>query len=417
MSKTNSAAGPSRTMGFTEFVLLMALAMSLVALSIDTILPALPMVGTYFGVERPNDLQFMVTALFAGLSIGQLVAGPLSDSFGRKIMMHVGLTIFLAGSLLSYFAASYELMLIGRFIQGIGAASPRIVTTAMVRDRYVGRDMARVMSYIMGVFILVPILAPSIGLGVMMLADWHAIFTVFMVIAVVLFIWAYTRLDETLAPEDRRPFTVSSILRGMALVCRNRMSMCYMISSGLIFGGLMGYINSSQQIFQSYYDTGDMFALYFGLGAASLGLAFFVNARIVRAVGMRYVVLRSMALMAVFCSAFIAYEFIQNGSQVPLAVFVIFMMAVSFCMGMCFGNLNALAMVPMGHLAGLASAVIGASSLVVALIVGNLVGQSYDGDLYALSIGFLATALLSLVLMGLAEGRPQDAEEIPIEKC
>jgi len=388
--------------GFTEFVMLMALAMSLVALAIDSILPAFPLIGENFGIERSNDLQYLIAALFGGLSIGQLVAGPLSDTIGRKRALYIGLIIFILGSLIAYAAPSFEIMLIGRFIQGLGAAAPRIVTIAMVRDRYVGRDMARVMSYIMGVFILVPILAPSVGLAVIKVADWHAIFLGYAVITMIIFVWSALRLDETLSAENKRAFTMNVIFNGVKQVCTNRMCMCYTIASGFIFGGLMGYVNSSQQIYQEYYDTGDMFAIYFGIGAASLGVAFFANAAIVRRLGMRWVIIRSMLGVLVFSSLFIAYEMI-NGGVVPLPLFVGFMMIISFCLGMCFGNLNALAMVPMGHLAGIASAVIGAASLVVALIVGNSIGQLFSDNLYPLSVGFVITAVASLLLIKFAE--------------
>lgn len=400
---------------FAEFVMLMALAMSLVALSIDSILPAFPMIGATFGIERSNDLQYLIAFLFAGLSVGQLIAGPLSDTIGRKRALYAGLIIFIIGSLIAYVAPSFEIMLFGRFIQGLGAAAPRIVTVAMVRDRYVGRDMARVMSYIMGVFILVPILAPSVGLAVIKVADWHSIFLGYAVIAMITYVWSAARLEETLAVENKRPFTLKVIGHGIKQVCTNRMCVCYTIASGFMFGGLMGYVNSSQQIYQEYYDTGDMFAIYFGVGAASLGVSFFVNAMVVKRVGMRWVIIRSMLGLFVTSALFIGYEAL-NGGAVPLPVFVGFMSVVSFCMGMCFGNLNALAMVPMGHLAGIASAVIGAASLVVALFVGNSIGQLFSDNLYPLSIGFFLTALVSLALIFFAEAKPEAAQEIPAEK-
>lgn len=401
--------------GFKEFVILLALAMSLVALSIDSILPALPMVGEGYGVTRENDLQFLITTLFAGLCIGQLFAGPLSDALGRKKALYIGLAVFSVGTLISLFSTDYTVMLAGRFIQGLGAASPRIVSIAMVRDRYVGRDMAKVMSYIMGVFILVPVLAPSVGQAVMMLAGWRAIFIFYMVIAFIVFLWSAYRLEETMAPEDKRPFTLPSIIKGVGIVCSNRMAVCYTIAAGFVFGGLLGYVNTSQQIFQGYYDTGDLFPIYFGVGAASLGVSFFINASIVKKYGMRLVVLSSMAAMSVIAFAFIGYEFLA-GDHVPLPVFLGFIVVSSFFMGMCFGNLNALAMVPMGHLAGMASAVIGAVSLVFALIVSSLVGQFYDGSLYPLSFGFLAAGVCSLGLMYFAESNPGEAEIIALNE-
>ena len=411
-----STGQPQPKASFGEFVTILALAMSLVALTIDSILPALPQVGESYDLTRPNDLQYLITVLFVGLSIGQLIAGPLSDALGRKPALYIGLIVFMIGTLISYISTDYTLMLVGRFIQGLGAAAPRIVTMAMVRDRYVGRDMARVMSYIMGVFILVPILAPAVGQGVMMIAGWRAIFLFYLIIAGLVFIWGGMRLEETRAPEDKRDFKLKTILGGVKTVCANRMTICYTISAGFIFGGLLGYVNTAQQIFQDYYDTGEMFPIFFGIGAASLGISFFVNARIVKQFGMRYVVLRSMVAMGVISVAFLGYELMVHGA-VPLAAFTGYIMLSSFCMGMCFGNLNALAMVPMGHIAGMASAVIGAVSLVFSISISALVGQFYSGDLYPVTLGFLASAVLSLGLMFFAEAKPEDEENIPLEKC
>jgi len=388
---------------FAEFVAMLALCMSLVALSIDTILPALPDIATAFDIGRLNDQQYMITFLFAGLAIGQLVAGPLSDSLGRKAGIYLGIVIFVIGSLISYFSSTYELMLAGRFIQGLGASSPRVVTIAMVRDRYEGRDMARVMSYIMGVFILVPTLAPAFGQAIMYLADWRSIFLVFVAIALAILLWVGLRSEETLSPQDKRPFTLPVIWGGLVTVCTNKMTVCYTVSAGLIFGALMGYINSAQQIFQNLYNVGDMFALYFGITALTLGVAFFINARLVRRLGMRRVVIWS--LMALLCVAvtFGVFEYSAHGN-VSLLGFVVFMMASSFCMGMCFGNFNALAMVPMGHMAGIASSVIGAVSLVVAIMLGGAIGQFYDGTLMPLTCGILGASVIALLFAKIAEG-------------
>ena len=387
---------------FFEFVSLLALCMSLVALSIDTMLPGLSDIGESFDVTRPNSQQFVISFLFAGLAIGQLFAGPLSDSIGRKKAIYAGLALFIVGSLLSYFSPSFELMLAGRFIQGFGASAPRVVTIAMVRDRYEGRNMARVMSYIMGIFILVPAVAPSIGQLIINISNWHTIFLFFISIAIINFIWLAMRLQETLHPEDRRPFTLPSIFSGMKTVCSNRMTMCYTISSGFIFGAFLGYLNSSQQIFQVHYDVGDMFAIYFGMIALAIGAAFFVNAKLVRKFGMRYLVTASLIVMAALAMAFSVFEICVSGN-VPLFVFVAYIMASAFCMGMLFGNMNTLAMIPMGHLAGIASAVIGCVSLVVAASVGAGIGQMYNGSLVPMTTGFVVLSLASLILMHFAE--------------
>lgn len=388
--------------GFVEFVLLLALTMSLVALSIDAMLPGLPHIAETFGVVRENYEQFVITALFAGLSVGQLLAGPISDSLGRKKAIYIGLVFFILGSLLAYFSTSYEMLLAGRFIQGLGAAAPRIVTIAIVRDRYEGRDMARVMSYIMGVFIFVPAIAPTMGQAVMMFADWRAVFLVFIALAVAIFLWISARLTETLHPQDVRPFTVPVIWNGLKTVCSNRMTVCYMIAAGFVFGAFIGYLNSSQLIFQNYYAVGEMFPLFFALTALPLGAAFFVNARLVKTYGMRMVILWALIAMAGLAVAFVGFE-LWSHMPVPLPVFMVFMIGSAFCMGMCFGNFNALAMVPMGHLAGMASSVIGCVSLVVSMVSGGIIGQMYDGSLMPVSTGFLVLSSCSLLMMYMAE--------------
>lgn len=408
MSVTSVSNHSKKTpIGFAEFVALLALTMSLVALSIDTILPALPLIGEEYNLVRLNDQQFMITALFAGLSIGQLIAGPLSDSIGRKPSIFIGLAVFASGTLLSYLSTDYNWMLAGRFIQGLGASAPRIVSIAMVRDRYVGREMARVMSYILGVFILVPILAPAVGLAVIKVADWRSIFILYLVIATIIFTWGSLRLEETMSEEDKKPFRLPVIWSGLVTVCTNRVTICYTVAAGFAFGSLLGYINTAQQIFQNYYKVGDLFPLYFAAGAVSLGISFFVNGSIVRKLGMRFVVLRSMVTLLIAALAFIIFEtFIMPA--VPFSAFLLFIVVSSFCLGLCFGNFNALAMVPMGHIAGMASAVIGAVSLVFAIAISSIVGQLYDGSLYALSAGFLAAAILSIVMIKLAEPHSQE---------
>lgn len=388
--------------GFAEFVALMALCMSLVALSIDTILPALTDIAQSYGVTRLNSQQFLISFLFAGLALGQLIAGPLSDSIGRKKAVYVGLLVFLFGTILSYCAPSYEMMLAGRFLQGVGAGGPRIVSVTIVRDRYEGREMARVMSYIMGVFIMLPAIAPTFGQGLMHVFNWQAIFLFLMVVCAMVFAWLSTRMEETLKPEDKRAFTVPVIWGGIKAVCANKMTLCYMIAAGLIFGAFLGYLNSAQQIFLGYYDTGKRFPQYFAMIVLALGAAFVLNARFVKKFGMRKLITWALMGMVSCASLFAGYEMLNPG-PVPMAVFLIFIMAVCFCMGMLFGNFNALAMVPMGHMAGIASAVIGCVSLLIASIAGSIIGQMYNDTLLPVTCGFLVLGLISLGLMLLNE--------------
>jgi len=400
---------PKSQIGFAEFVALLALCMSMIAMSIDTILPALPAIGQEFGITRANSQQFMITALFIGLSIGQLIIGPLSDSIGRKRAIYIGLSMLIVGSILSYSAPNYEIMLLGRFIQGLGGAAPRVITLAIVRDQYEGRRMARVMSFIMGVFIIIPALAPTIGQGLMMLAGWHSIFLFFILMAMIALLWMRFRLVETLHPEDRRPFTPRSIRSGIQVVCGNKVTICYTISAGFIFGGFLGYLNSSQQVFQSYYDSGALFPLYFGMVALSLSAASFINARIVEHFGMRYITRRALIGMAALALVFAIWEGMTHGI-VPLPLFLGYIMLSTFCMGMSFGNMNALAMEPMGHYAGIASAVVGAFSTFISVTAGAIIGQMYNDTLIPLTAGFLIMSTGSLLMMVWAEHHERQNE-------
>jgi MFS transporter, DHA1 family, multidrug resistance protein len=387
---------------FVEFVALLAFCMSLVGLSIDGILPALPEIAHHFAITRANTEQFVITALFAGLAAGQLLAGPISDSFGRKRAIYAGLALFVAGCAVAYFAPCFEIFLLGRFMQGLGTAGPRVVTVAIVRDKYEGRDMARVMSIIMACFVVVPAIAPAIGQAVMLFVGWKMVFVLFSVIAAGLYVWILLRLEETLKPEDVRKFDLSTILGGIAQVCRNKICMSYTVCSGLMFGAFMGYLNSAQLIFQVHYVVGEMFPLYFAVGAITIGLASVTNALFVKKFGMRAVILRALIAMAVFAAVFIVLE-VGLAGAVPLALFLSYIALSAFCMGLLFGNFNALAMGPMGHLAGMASAVIGCLSLVVAMAAGGIIGQLYNGSLFPVSFGFLGLAIVSLLLMRVAE--------------
>ncbi len=407
-SSSPSTEGQCPARSFNEFVAMLALCMSLVALSIDTILPAMQDIGREFSVPGENTQQFIITALFAGLSLGQLIVGPLSDRLGRKVTIFYGLGLFVIGSLLCIVASDFNLFLAARFIQGMGAAAPRVLVIAIVRDRYEGRVMAKVISYVMGIFICLPAIAPTIGQAFLMVAPWRGIFVLLMAIAAVIFVWLFLRLDETLHEEDRRPFTLLSLWQGIKTVCTNRMTLCYMVSAGFIFGAFMGYLNSSQQIFQSYYDLGDKFPLYFGATAAAIGAAFFTNAQLVERYGMRAVIVTALIAMAIAGGIFGLYEIIVHG-QVPLPAFMIYMLISAFCMGMLFGNFNALAMVPMGHIAGMASAVIGCVSLVIAAGFGALIGQMFDNSLTPVTAGFFGLSLASLVMMYFAEKGTENA--------
>jgi DHA1 family bicyclomycin/chloramphenicol resistance-like MFS transporter len=269
-----------------EFVALMAFTMSLVALSIDAMLPAFPQMTQDLQVAQANDIQLVVSMLFIGLAIGQLFYGPLSDSIGRKPAIYIGFVLFILGSLLSMSASDFSTMLAGRLLQGIGAAGPRTVAVALIRDRFHGSEMARVMSFIMTVFILVPIFAPALGQAILIFAGWRSIFGAFVVLALSTLVWLSLRQAETLAKDQRRPFTLRNVKAALLEVMKSRMAMIYMLVAGCISGAFLSYLNTSQHIFQVQYGLGTQFPIYFGVLAVAVGIASLLNSRLVMRFGM-----------------------------------------------------------------------------------------------------------------------------------
>ncbi len=384
--------------GFGEFVALMAMMMSLVALSIDAILPALPDIGRDLGVVRANDTQLVISLLFLGFAAGQLIYGPLSDAVGRKPTVYLGFGIIAVGSILSLTGTSFPMMLAGRFLQGVGVAGPRTVTLALVRDRYEGRTMARVMSFVMGIFILAPVVAPALGQGVLLFAGWRAIFGFYLGLVVVVSIWFGIRQPETLAPDRRIPFTAARIAAAAREVLFNRVAFGYTIASGFVFGSFVGYLNSSQQIFQQLYGLGRLFPLYFGIGALSVGCASFVNAGLVMKHGMQLLAVRALQSVSGLSVAFFALAYALGG-QPPLWLFMIYLLLVFFSVGILFGNLNALAMQPVGHVAGTGAAIIGSLATFISIVLGTAVGQAYNGTILPLVGGFAGFSIASLLVV------------------
>lgn len=378
-----------------EFVVLLALTISLVALAIDSMLPALSNISADLGVSNPNDRQMIITILFAGFGIAQILYGPISDSVGRKPAIYAGFVIFILGSILCILSNDFTTMLVGRFLQGFGAAGPRTVVVAMVRDRYEGRAMARIMSLVTSVFILVPVLAPSLGQGILLVSNWRAIFWLLLTLGVVTSVWFALRQEETLIHERRRELSFVRILRAIGETCRNRISFGYMMATGLVFGAFVGYLASAQQIFQEMYGMGKLFPLCFGALAATLGAASLTNAKLVMRYGMRKLSNRALWAHTLLSLVFAVLAFFFAG-QPPFWLFMAYMMTIFFMIGLLFGNFNALAMAPLGHIAGVGAAVIGALTTFVSAGCGAVIGYAYQGTILPLSVGFAILGVLSL---------------------
>ena len=376
--------------------------MSLTALSIDAMLPALAQIGSDLNVQNANDRQLVVSMIFLGLAIGQLFFGPLSDKTGRKPAIYAGLACFMVGSLMSAFAVSFPMMLFGRFLQGAGVSAPRAVTLALVRDQYEGRAMARVMSFVMTVFILVPMIAPSLGQAILLFTGWRSIFGSFVVLAVITLVWFAFRQPETLAPENRVPFSFQRIVKTTLEITKIRPALGYTVTAGLIGGAHLGYLNSAQQIFQEQYDLRELFPLYFAVIAFSIGLASFVNAQLVMRFGMRSLVRWSLLGIFGLSGALLGLILFVAG-QPPLWLLMAYLMLVFFCIGILFGNMNSLAMEPLGHVAGTGAAVVGFLSTMISVLLGTMIGRSYNGTVVPLIAGLGILAVLSIFVVRWAD--------------
>jgi DHA1 family bicyclomycin/chloramphenicol resistance-like MFS transporter len=391
MTPNQNQSSPS----YLEFVILVSMMMSLMALSIDAMLPALPQIGSDLNVPNANDRQLVVSTIFLGVAVGQLFFGPLSDKTGRKPAMYMGYSLYICGSLLSAFANTFPMMLFGRMLQGIGISEPRAVLLALVRDLYKGRLMAQVMSFVSTVLLLIPMVAPTLGQAILLHAGWRSIFFSFVLMALITLIWFALRMPETLSPENHKPFSLKRIVDTTIEIIKIRPAFGYTISIGLISGAFLGYLNSAQQLFQEHYALGEKFPLYFALIALSIGLATFLNARLVIRLGMRFLVRRSLIVIFGLSTLHLGIAIMTSG-HLPLWLVMAYLMTTFFCVGILFGNQNALAMEPLGHLAGIGAAIVGSLSTLISIPLGTLIGRSYNGTAIPMIIGITVLSGLSL---------------------
>ena len=398
-----NATGTGPALRTAEFVPLVALLMALVALSTDGMLPALSVMGRDLRVPHENDVQYVVTSLFIGLGIGQLCFGPLSDSIGRKNAIHAGLVVFMIGCLIAVFATDFEMMIAGRMLQGIGVAGPRVVTVALVRDQYEGRRMARLMSFAMAVFIFVPTVAPALGQVILWVGGWRSIFAGFLLIAAVACAWLALRQPETLPVDRRRPLAPRVIGHAVLEIVRLRTALGFTLATGLVFAPFIAYLSTAPQIFQGAYRTGDLFPVYFGALALGIGCVFLVNGRLVMKYGMRPLV--KAALVSSTLSSLVGFVLVAFCDGLPpLWLFMAYLMITFACVGLLFGNLNALAMEPLGHIAGVGASVVASISTFISVPLGAVVGQMFDGTMYALVGSFAIFSAGALVAVRWAAG-------------
>lgn len=388
---------------FGEFVALVAFMMGLTAFAVDNVLPAFPALGRSFSVTDPNELQLLVYVYMLGFGATHLVYGPAADILGRRPAYLAGLAVFLVGCVAAMLAPNFETLLAARGLQGSGAAAGRVIAVAIVRDRFAGREMARVMSLTMMVFITVPVLAPAVGALLLLVGDWHGIFASMLVLGGALGLWFAYRMPETLRDENRRSFSARQIFAAFRETATSRAAFGYSTAFGLTFGALMSYVGSSQQIFATdVYQLGALFPLAFGSIAVMMGLAALVNSRLVRRFGMHRISHASMlafaVLSAVQCLVAFAYE-----GRPPLLLFGGILGVSHFMSSLTMPNFNAMAMDPLGRIAGTASSLIGFYTTIIGALIGVFVGSHFDGTVRPLAIGYLALSLAAIAVVMVTE--------------
>lgn len=379
-----------------EFVALMAMTIATVAFSIDAMLPSLPEIGAALTPTDLNRAQLVLTSFVFGMGLGTFVTGPLSDTFGRRRVLLGGYAIYIAASFLAMWAQSLEVLLAARMLQGLGASGPRVMALVVVRDQYSGRQMAQLMSFVMIVFTLVPAIAPFVGVQIISLVGWRGMFGAFVIFALFNAIWFALRQPETLVPENRRPFSIPKLWSGVQQVLSNHVVRVSILVQSLITAALFAMISSVQQVFDITYHEGESFPLWFCLIALVSGSAGFLNAALVIKLGMRFLIRVTLGVQVILSGAMVIlfwFGLIPEAAQ--FLTFLLWMTTVFFMIGMTLGNLNAIAMEPMGHLAGLAASVVGAISTVLAVVIAAPIGLAFDGTAQPLMLGVFCCVLLA----------------------
>ncbi len=394
-----AAAGQSR-LGQVEFVALVAMLFATIAFSIDAMLPAFPEIAAELTPADPNRAQLILTSFVLGMGLGTALAGPISDAFGRKPVILFGALLYILGSALAAGAQSLELVLAARVVQGLGAAGPRVVSLAMVRDLYSGREMARIMSFAMMVFTLVPAVAPMLGAGIIALVGWRGIFGAFVLFAIVSGLWLALRQPETLPPAARRPLSAGPLAAAARDVLGRRSILTAIAVQTLGFGALFATLSSTQPVFDTTFGRADGFPFWFAGIALVSALGSLLNARIVMRLGMRRVVTGTLAVQVAVSGAMAVATWAAAWPEaLAFPAYLLWTTGVFFMAGLTFGNLNALAMEPVGHVAGMAASLIGSVATVASVFIAAPIGLMFDGTPLPLVLGVLACSAVGWVLM------------------
>lgn len=387
-------------MGFLPFVLMIAALQALGALGIDSMLPNLPAIGEALGVHEENRRQLIITCYMLGFGAAQIFYGSLADRFGRRPVLLTGLLLYVGFSLTASLSPTFGVLLGARVLQGVGAAAMRVLPISIVRDCYAGRGMARVMSLASMVFMGVPILAPTLGQAALALGPWPVIFYMLAAFGGAVFLWALARLPETLHPEDRLPISPRRILTSFATAATNRQAVSYTLAQTLMFGSLLGFINSAEQVFGDTFHAAGMFPVVFAIAASFIAIAALLNARLVIGIGMRR--LSHFGLLMYIAVAAVHLAVALSGHE-TLVGFAVFQALSMFAFGFSSGNFNAMAMEPMGHIAGVASSFQGLVTTVGGALIGLVIGQQFNGTTVPVVAGYLCCGLAALGVVLLAE--------------
>ncbi|RDW13994.1 multidrug effflux MFS transporter [Paracoccus thiocyanatus] len=396
----SASSAASRDVSRPEFIALIAGLMALNALAIDVMLPALPYMGHALGVVDENDRHFVLTAYMLGFGAAQLAFGPLSDRFGRRAPLFVGLVVYAAAACAAVFSPNFATLLALRFVQGVGAAGTRVIATSVVRDRFHGRAMAEVMSLVFMVFMIVPVVAPAIGQVILLTGPWEYIFLFMAAVSVAITVWAVLRLPETLAPERRRPLRADVVLDGFRIVLSNRSAIMYGLAGTFIFSALFGFINTSQQIYVDIYGLGALFPLAFAFQASLMAVSSYTNSRMVRRIGMRRL---SHAAILIFTAVSGLWLVLALTLPMPLWLFMTLLCVIMFMFGWSASNMNSLSLEPLGAVAGTASSVFGFIQTVGGAVLGTIVGSFFDGTVVPIAAGYVVFGVLALGCILIAE--------------
>jgi DHA1 family bicyclomycin/chloramphenicol resistance-like MFS transporter len=389
-----------RPMGFPEFVLVIASIMALNPLAMDIMLPSLPDIGAAFRITDANRLQTVLSTFLLGFGVGQFLIGPLSDRFGRRPVLLMGMAVYCIASLIAIVAPSFETLLLARLLQGLGTSATRVIATSIVRDCYAGRRMAGVMSLVMMIFIAVPVIAPSLGQAIMLLAQWREVFVVLTVYGFLALIWSAFRLPETLPLSERKSLAFHDVFNAYRQTVTNRQTLGYAVAAGGVQGTLFAYVFTAQQVFTEIFHLGHYFPLAFAAIAIGIAVAGFLNSRFVGRLGMRVISHGALVGYVVVAGVMlVAAEF----DVLSLPVFMGLSALMMFAFGLVFANFTALAMEPQGHIAGTASSLYGTITTLLGIGIGYMIGQDFDGTLLPFATGFFICTLAALCVVAIVE--------------